>query len=63
MDRARRTTSRAPSTGSSRVDSVSPGGPELKAAAEIAVMERAGRIVWEILQALREAAVPGATTL
>ncbi|MHB1846105.1 MAG: type I methionyl aminopeptidase [Deltaproteobacteria bacterium] len=39
------------------------GGPELKATEEIAVMERAGRVVWEILQELARAAVPGTSTL
>ena len=36
--------------------------PELKAAADIAVMQRAGLIVWEILQEMGRGAKPGVTT-
>jgi methionyl aminopeptidase len=36
---------------------------ELKSAAEIAVMERAGIVVWEILQEMAKAAKPGVSTL
>jgi methionyl aminopeptidase len=38
-------------------------GGGLKGSAELATMRRAGRIVWEILQELAQASVPGTTTL
>ena len=41
---------------------MSRGSPELKGAAELAVMRRAGRVVWEIIQEMAGAARPGTTT-
>ncbi len=41
---------------------MSRGSPQLKSSADLTVMRRAGRIVWEILQEMAAAARPGSTT-